>query len=72
MDLKKCGITMYDLSKLFNNLAQYAPEKVDTDSKNKAHFMRGLSTKLKECLALNVAPRVSNPHDYVNHMFKRP
>jgi hypothetical protein len=23
-------------------------------------------------MIMNVTPRVSNPHDYVNHMFKRP
>jgi hypothetical protein len=26
----------------------------------------------QEALMLHVTPRDSNPHDYVNHMFKRP
>jgi hypothetical protein len=34
-------------------LAQYAPQQVDIDEKKKASFMRGLSTKLKECLSLS-------------------
>jgi hypothetical protein len=44
---------LYVYSKLFNHLAQYAPEQVDIDKKKKYHFMKGLSTKLRECLALN-------------------
>jgi hypothetical protein len=44
---------VYTYSKLFNHLAQYAPEQVDTDDKKKACFMRGLSTKLREHLSLN-------------------
>jgi hypothetical protein len=35
-------------------MAQYALEQVDTDNKKKYHFMNGLSTKLQECLALNI------------------
>jgi hypothetical protein len=38
---------------MFNHLAQYAPEQIDTDEKKKYHFMNGLSTKLQERLALN-------------------
>jgi hypothetical protein len=37
---------MYDYSKLFNHLAQYAPVEVDTDDKKKDRFMIGLSMKL--------------------------
>jgi hypothetical protein len=55
MDLKQCGRTMYDYSKLFNHLAQYAPEQVDIDAKKMACFMKGLSTKLKERLPHNTA-----------------
>jgi hypothetical protein len=55
MDLKHCGRTVYAYSKLFNHLAQYAPEQVDADAKKKACFMKGLSTKLKERLSLNTA-----------------
>jgi hypothetical protein len=44
---------MYVYSKMFNHLAQYASEQVDTDEKKKYHFMNGLSTKLQECPALN-------------------
>jgi hypothetical protein len=45
---------VYAYSKLFNHLAQYALEQVNTDEK-KYHFMNGLSTKLQEHLALNAA-----------------
>jgi hypothetical protein len=38
---------------MFNHLAQYAPEQVDTDEKKKYCFMNDLSTKLQERLALN-------------------
>jgi hypothetical protein len=31
MDLKHGGRSVHDYSKLFNHLAQYAPEQVDTD-----------------------------------------
>jgi hypothetical protein len=44
---------VYAYFKLFNHLAQYALEQVDTDEKKKYHFMNGLSTKLQELLALN-------------------
>jgi hypothetical protein len=53
MDLKQGGRFVYDYSKLFNHLAQYAPEQVGTNAKKKACFMRGLSSMLKECLVLN-------------------
>jgi hypothetical protein len=45
---------VYAYSKLFNHLAQYALEQVDTDEKKKYRFMNGLSTKLRERLPLNV------------------
>jgi hypothetical protein len=44
---------VHDYSKLFNHMAQYAPDQVDTDDKKKDRFMIGLSTKLQECMALN-------------------
>jgi hypothetical protein len=44
---------VHDYSKLFNHLAQYAPDQVDTDDKRKDRFMLGLSTKLQERMALN-------------------
>jgi hypothetical protein len=50
MDLKQGGRSMYDYSKLFNHLTQYAP---DTDDKKKDRFMIGLTTKLQECMTLN-------------------
>jgi hypothetical protein len=53
MDLRQGGKFIHDYSKLFNHLAQYAPEQVDTGEKKKASFMRGLSTKLKERLSFN-------------------
>jgi hypothetical protein len=44
---------MHYYSKLFNHLAQYASDQVDTDDK-KDRFMIGLSTKLQERMALNM------------------
>jgi hypothetical protein len=44
---------VYAYSKLFNHLAQYAPEQVDIDERKKYRFMNDLSTKLQERLALN-------------------
>jgi hypothetical protein len=46
MDLKQDGRSIHDYSKLFNNLAQYALDQVNTDEKKKNHFMTGLSMKL--------------------------
>jgi hypothetical protein len=46
MDLKQGGRSMHDYSKIFNPLAQYAPDQVDTDEKKNDRFMIGLSTKL--------------------------
>jgi hypothetical protein len=45
MDVKQGGRSVHDYSKLFNHLAQYAPDQVDTYDK-KDRFMIGLSTKL--------------------------
>jgi hypothetical protein len=44
---------VHNYSKLFNHLAQYAPNQVDTDDKKKDRFMIDLSTKLRECMVLN-------------------
>jgi hypothetical protein len=52
MDLQQDDWSVYDYSNLFNHLTHYASEKVDTDEK-KYHFLKDLSTKLQECLALN-------------------
>jgi hypothetical protein len=52
MDLKQGGRFVHDYSKLFNHLAQYAPDQVGTDDK-KDRFMIDLSTKLRECMVLN-------------------
>jgi hypothetical protein len=54
MDLKQGGRFVHEYSKLFNHLARYAPEQVDTDGKKKGHFMNGLLTKLQERLALSM------------------
>jgi hypothetical protein len=53
MDLKQGGRSVHDYSNLFNHLAQYAPDQVDTNDKKKDYFMIDLSTKLQECMALN-------------------
>jgi hypothetical protein len=39
---------------MFNHLAQYAPDQVDTDDKKKNRFMIDLSTKLQERMALTL------------------
>jgi hypothetical protein len=53
MDLKQDGRYVHDYPKMFNHLAQYASDQVDTDDKKKDCFMIGLSTKLQEHMALN-------------------
>jgi hypothetical protein len=53
MDLKQGRRSVHDYSKLFNHLAQYAPDQVNTDDKKKDRFMIGLSTKLQERMILN-------------------
>jgi hypothetical protein len=54
MDLQQGNQSVYVYSQMFNHLTQYVPEQVDTDEKKKYCFMKGLSTKLQERLALNV------------------
>jgi hypothetical protein len=54
MNLKQGEKSVHDYSKLFNHLAQYAPDQVDTNEKNKGCFMIGLSTKLQERMMLNI------------------
>jgi hypothetical protein len=51
MDLKQ---GRWSVHKLFNHLAQYAPQQVDTNKKKKARFMNRLSTKLQERLAFSM------------------
>jgi hypothetical protein len=53
MDLQQGDRSMYAYSKMFNHVAQYAPDQVDTDEKRKYYFMDGISTKLQERLALS-------------------
>jgi hypothetical protein len=53
MDLKQGGRSVHDYSKLFNHLAQYALDQVDTDDKKKDCFMISHSTKLQEHLVFN-------------------
>jgi hypothetical protein len=45
MNLKQGGRSEHDYSMLFNHLAQYMPDQLDTDDKKKDRFMIGLSTK---------------------------
>jgi hypothetical protein len=52
MYLEQSGRSVHNYSKLFNHLAQYAPEQADIDKK-RCHFMNGLSIKLQERLALS-------------------
>jgi hypothetical protein len=53
LNLKQGGRSVHDYSKQFKQLAQYAPDQVDTDEKKKNRFMIGLSTKLQERMVLN-------------------
>jgi hypothetical protein len=53
MGLQQGNQSLYVYSKMFNHLAQYALEQIDTDKKKKYYFKKGLSTKLQERLALN-------------------
>jgi hypothetical protein len=53
MDLKQGRRFVHDYSKLFNHLAQYAPDQVDTGDKKNGRFIIGLSIKLQECMTLN-------------------
>jgi hypothetical protein len=59
MDLKQGRRSVHDYSKLFNHLAQYAPDQVDMYDKKKEHFMIGLSTKLQERMSLNTGGTLS-------------
>jgi hypothetical protein len=45
--VKQGGWYVHNYSKLFNHLAQYVPDQVDTDDKKKDRFMISLSTKLQ-------------------------
>jgi hypothetical protein len=53
LDLQQGNKSVYAYSKMFNHLAQYASEQVDTDEKKTYQFMNGLSTKLQKRLALH-------------------
>jgi hypothetical protein len=46
MGLQQGNQSLYIYSKMFNHLAQYALEQIDTDKKKKYYFKKGLSTKL--------------------------
>jgi hypothetical protein len=60
MDLKQGRRSVHEYFKLFNHLAQYAREQVDTDEKKNDHFMNGLLTKLQERLALSMGGTFSD------------
>jgi hypothetical protein len=60
MDLKQGGRSVHEYSKLFNHLAQYALEQVDTDEKKNDYFINGLLTKLQERLALSMGGTFSD------------
>jgi Mg2+ and Co2+ transporter CorA len=46
MDLQQGNRSVYAYSKMFNHLAEYALEQVDTNMNRKYRFMDGLSTRL--------------------------
>ncbi|GJN40075.1 hypothetical protein PR202_gb29243 [Eleusine coracana subsp. coracana] len=51
--LKQGNMKVHAYSKIFNCLAQYAPEHVDTNAKKKVLFKEGLTTKLQSHIVLN-------------------
>jgi hypothetical protein len=53
MDLKQGGRSVHEYTKLFNPLAQYASDQVDSNDKKKDRIMIDLSMKLHELMALN-------------------
>jgi hypothetical protein len=53
INLKQGGRSVHNYSKMFNHLAQYAPDQVDKNDKKNGRCMTGLSTKLQEHMTLN-------------------
>jgi hypothetical protein len=53
IDLKQSERSVHDYSKQFNDLAQYAPDQVDTVEKKKDRFMIDLSTPEKHFQSLS-------------------
>jgi hypothetical protein len=52
MKLTQGNKSLNEYLQVFNNLARYAPEFVDTDAKKIASFKRGLSPKLMKSMAI--------------------
>ncbi|GJN16535.1 hypothetical protein PR202_gb03536 [Eleusine coracana subsp. coracana] len=50
MDLKQGGRNVLQYSEMFNHLAQYATEYVNTKEKRRYAFLRGMNAALKERL----------------------
>src|SRR6266540_308230 len=50
MNLKQEDRTVQEYVQIFNALARYAPDHVDTDAKRKECFLEGMSPKLRSCL----------------------
>lgn len=54
MALTQGNRSVQEYSQLFNQLALFAPEQVDTDAKHKDRFMEGLNAELQDHLNLNM------------------
>ena len=50
LKLKQGNKAVREYVQLFNELARYAPNHVDTDAKKKECFLEGMSPKLRSCL----------------------
>ena len=46
LNLKQEGKTVREYVQVFNDLARYAPDHVDTDAKKKECFLEGMTPKL--------------------------
>jgi hypothetical protein len=64
MNLKQGRRSMHDYTKLFNHLAQYVLDQVDTEEKKKNPFMIGFTMKLQEHMHWRILSRVCQQHHH--------
>ncbi|GJN41229.1 hypothetical protein PR202_gn00575 [Eleusine coracana subsp. coracana] len=60
IDLKQGGRNVLQYSVVFNHLAQYATEYVNTEEKKRYAFMRGMNATLKERLTWQITGTYSD------------
>ncbi|GJN35087.1 hypothetical protein PR202_gb23820 [Eleusine coracana subsp. coracana] len=60
MDLKQGGRNVLQYSEVFNHLAQYATEYVNTEDKKRYAFLRGMNATLKERLTWQTTGTYNN------------